>query len=146
MEWTVRIVSTWTWEIKALFYSTNCRTIPSHGNTADIILTVLHRNFLGVDEFLGQVSLPLRDFDVYERPKSNWFSLKCKPGQTKNDYRGEIEVYIHMSNVHVCIWLLSSKLSKLDLDYLYIFLSVFRLNLVLQWKQQQQLEGVPLQI
>ena len=94
MEWTVRIVSTCTWEIKALFYSTNCRTIPSHGNTADIILTVLHRNFLGVDEFLGQVSLPLRDFDVYERPKSNWFSLKCKPGQTKNDYRGEIEVYI----------------------------------------------------
>lgn len=74
-------------------WSEQCElTIPSHGNTADIILTVLHRNFLGVDEFLGQVSLPLRDFDVYERPKSNWFSLKCKPGQTKNDYRGEIEV------------------------------------------------------
>ena len=68
------------------------RTIPSHGNTADINLTVLHRNFLGVDEFLGQVSLPLRDFDVYERPKSKWFPLKCKPGQNKNDYRGEIEV------------------------------------------------------
>jgi len=74
-------------------WSEQCElTIPSHGNTADISLTVLHRNFLGVDEFLGQVSLPLRDFDVYERPKSNWFSLKCKPGQSKNDYRGEIEV------------------------------------------------------
>ena len=68
------------------------RTIPSHGNTADISLTVLHRNFLGVDEFLGQVCLPLRDFDVYERPKSKWFPLKCKPGQNKNEYRGEIEV------------------------------------------------------
>jgi len=31
---------------------------------------VLHRNFLGVDEFLGQISFPLREFDVYERPKS----------------------------------------------------------------------------
>ena len=46
------------------------RSIPNQGNTADIQLTVLHRNFLGVDEFLGQVSLPLRDFDVYERPKT----------------------------------------------------------------------------
>ena len=68
------------------------RSIPSQGNTADIQLTVLHRNFLGVDEFLGQVSLPLRDFDVYERPKSKTFPLKCKPGKNKNDYRGEIEV------------------------------------------------------
>ena len=75
------------------------RTIPSHGNTADINLTVLHRNFLGVDEFLGQVSLPLRDFDVYERPKSKWFPLKCKPGQNKNDYRGEIEVHIQIIQI-----------------------------------------------
>ena len=67
------------------------RPIPLHGNTADISLTVLHRNFLGVDEFLGQVSLPLAEFDVYERPKSRWFPLKCKPGQNKQDYRGEIE-------------------------------------------------------
>ena len=46
------------------------RTIPQQGNTAEIVLNVLHRNFLGVDEFLGMVSLPLRDFDVYERPKT----------------------------------------------------------------------------
>lgn len=55
-------------------------------------MTALHRNFLGVDEFLGQVSIPLRDFDVYEKPKSKWYPLKCKPGQTKTDYRGELEV------------------------------------------------------
>jgi len=66
--------------------------IPSQGNTAEVSLTVLHRNFLGVDEFLGQVNLPLREFDVYERPKSRWFPLKCKPGKNKTDYRGEIEV------------------------------------------------------
>ena len=58
---------------------------------ADIHLTVLHRNFLGVDEFLGQASLPLADFDVYERPKSKALPLKCKPGKNKNQYRGEIE-------------------------------------------------------
>lgn len=67
-------------------------SIPSQGNRAEILLTVLHRNFMGVDEFLGQVSLPLQDFDVYEKPKTKWYSLKCKPGQTKTDYRGELEV------------------------------------------------------
>ena len=46
------------------------RSIPEQGNKAEIVLTVLHRNFLGVDEFLGLVSIPLRDFDVYERPKT----------------------------------------------------------------------------
>ena len=46
------------------------RAIPQQGNTAEVVLTALHRNFLGVDEFLGVVSLPLRDFDVYERPKT----------------------------------------------------------------------------
>ena len=119
MEWTVRIVSNCTWWIiVALFQSPICRTIPSHGNTADINLTVLHRNFLGVDEFLGQVSLPLRDFDVYERPKSNWFPLKCKPGQTKNDYRGEIEVFIKVFNKSfgsvLSVFVIFDKLSSFD--------------------------------
>jgi len=68
--------------------------IPLHGNVADIHLSVLHRNFLGVDEFLGQASLPLADFDVYERPKSRALPLKCKPGKNKNQYRGEIEVKV----------------------------------------------------
>jgi len=66
--------------------------IPKQGNTAEVNLTLLHRNLMGVDEFLGQVSLPLKDFDVYERPKTRWYPLKCKPGQTKTDYRGELEV------------------------------------------------------
>jgi len=68
--------------------------IPSQGNTAEICLTVLHRNFLGVDEFLGQVALPLNQLDVYERPRSRWLALRCKPGKTKTDYRGEIEVKV----------------------------------------------------
>ena len=46
------------------------RVIPNKGNTAEIVLTALHRNFLGVDEFLGRVALPLSDFDHHEKPKS----------------------------------------------------------------------------
>lgn len=114
-----------TWEIIELFHSPICRTIPSHGNTADISLTVLHRNFLGVDEFLGQVSLPLRDFDVYERPKSTWFSLKCKPGQSKNDYRGEIEVFIEV------FWLSSLCFCYFWQTSILWCCVVFRLNWVL---------------
>ena len=67
-------------------------SIPTQGNTAEIILTALHRNFLGVDEFLGMVAIPLRDFDVYDRPRTKWYPLKCKPGQSKSDYRGDLEV------------------------------------------------------
>jgi Rab11 family-interacting protein 1/2/5 len=48
----------------------NCRQIPKQGNVAEIVLTVLHRNFIGVDEFLGVVNIPLADFDVYERPRN----------------------------------------------------------------------------
>jgi len=69
-------------------------TIPNKGNTAEVVLTVLHRNFLGVDEFLGRVGLPLSDFDHHEKPKSKWYPLECKPGQKKNDYRGDLEVRV----------------------------------------------------
>lgn len=48
----------------------DCRQIPKQGNVAEIVLTVLHRNFIGVDEFLGVVNIPLADFDVYERPRN----------------------------------------------------------------------------
>ena len=46
--------------------------IPQQGNTAEIVLTALHRNFLGVDEFLGTVRIPLSAFDIYEMPKNRW--------------------------------------------------------------------------
>ena len=46
------------------------RSIPDQGNRSEVVLKVLHRNFMGGDEFLGQISLPLQDFDVYEKPKA----------------------------------------------------------------------------
>ncbi|XP_046682813.1 rab11 family-interacting protein 1 isoform X2 [Homalodisca vitripennis] len=68
--------------------------IPKQGNTAEIILTVLHRNFMGVDEFLGMVGIPLAEMDVYERPRNRWYKLKSKPGKEKNKERGELEVKV----------------------------------------------------
>jgi len=68
--------------------------IPKQGNVAEIVLTVLHRNFIGVDEFLGVINIPLADFDVYERPRNRWYELKSKPGKEKNKPRGELEVRV----------------------------------------------------
>ncbi|XP_034949133.1 rab11 family-interacting protein 2 [Chelonus insularis] len=68
--------------------------IPSQGNTAEIVLTALHRNFLGVDEFLGMVCIPLSSFDVYERPRNRWYTLESKPGKENTKERGELEVKI----------------------------------------------------
>ncbi|KAK0168389.1 hypothetical protein PV327_002195 [Microctonus hyperodae] len=68
--------------------------IPTQGNTAEIVLTALHRNFLGVDEFLGTVGIPLSSFDVYERPKNRWYTLESKPGKENKKERGVLEVKI----------------------------------------------------
>ncbi|XP_050314188.1 rab11 family-interacting protein 2 [Anthonomus grandis grandis] len=67
--------------------------IPDQGNTAEIILTVLHHNFLGVDEFLGRVTIPLNQLDIYERPKNKLFTLQAKAGGKQKD-RGQLEVKI----------------------------------------------------
>lgn len=68
--------------------------IPKQGNRAEIILTALHHSLLGLDEFLGRISIPLADMDVYERPKNKWFKLGDKPGTSKNKDRGELELKI----------------------------------------------------
>jgi len=59
-----------------------------------LILTCLHRNNLSIDEFLGQVILPLNEMDVYERPRARWFTLHSKPGKEKKKERGELEIRI----------------------------------------------------
>ncbi len=58
-------------------------------------LTVLHRNNFAIDEFLGQITLPLNEMDQFERPRSRWYKLMSKPGQEKKDKdRGELEIRI----------------------------------------------------
>jgi hypothetical protein len=69
------------------------RAIPTQGNRAELILTCMHRNNFGIDEFLGQISLPLNEMDQFDRPRSKWFKLQSKPGQEKKDKeRGDLEV------------------------------------------------------
>lgn len=69
------------------------RAIPTQGNRAELVLTVLHHNNFGIDEFLGQITLPLNEFDQFERPRSRWYKLLSKPGQEKKaKERGELEV------------------------------------------------------
>lgn len=71
--------------------------IPSQGNTACIVLTVLSPNLLGIDTFLGCVSIPLAELDVYDRPKNKWFELQDRQGKPKHKERGELEVKIGFS-------------------------------------------------
>lgn len=48
-----------------------------------------------MDEFLGQVTLPLNEMDAYERPRARWYKLQSKPGKEKKDKdRGELEVRV----------------------------------------------------
>lgn len=48
-----------------------------------------------MDEFLGQVTLPLNEMDAYERPRARWYKLQSKPGQDKKDKdRGELEARV----------------------------------------------------
>lgn len=58
------------------------------------MLTVLHRNFIGVDEFLGRINIPLSEFDIYERPRNRWYTLQSKAGKENKKERGELEVKI----------------------------------------------------
>ena len=51
----------------------------------NVCLNVYHRNLLGLDEFLGNVTLPLKQFQIYERPKNRYdlisycsWNFKCK--------------------------------------------------------------------
>ena len=44
------------------------RWIPD--NNAEILVKVIHKNFMGGEDFLGQLCLDLRDFDVYSKPKT----------------------------------------------------------------------------
>lgn len=67
--------------------------IPSQGNTAEIVLKVYDEDFVK-DHLLGQVSIPLKDLDAYERPRNRWYTLQGKSGKENDKNRGEIEVRV----------------------------------------------------
>ncbi|KAI5635762.1 c2 domain-containing protein [Phthorimaea operculella] len=65
--------------------------IPTQGNTAEIVLKVYDEDLIK-DHLLGQVSIPLKDLDVYERPRNRWYTLQGKSGKESDKNRGELEV------------------------------------------------------
>lgn len=67
--------------------------IPTKGNTAEIVLKVYNEDLIK-DNLLGQVSIPLKDLDVYEQPRSRWYPLQGKSGKENDKNRGELEVKV----------------------------------------------------
>ncbi|XP_069835769.1 rab11 family-interacting protein 2 [Dendropsophus ebraccatus] len=59
-----------------------------------LLLTVMHRSLVGLDKFLGQVSINLNGiFDNKERHKTEWYKLESKQGK-RNKERGELKVNV----------------------------------------------------
>ncbi|XP_064634645.1 rab11 family-interacting protein 1-like [Lineus longissimus] len=57
-------------------------------------LNVFNRVMLGIDEFLGNVTLNLSDFPVYECAKSRSYNLQNKPGKKPWGYHGDLEARV----------------------------------------------------
>ncbi|XP_022255112.1 rab11 family-interacting protein 2-like isoform X1 [Limulus polyphemus] len=57
---------------------------------SSIQFTVFHHNFLGLDEFLGHVSIPLSNCDIHEGPTNRWYKLQGKSKKEKE--RGELQI------------------------------------------------------
>ncbi|KAG8185831.1 hypothetical protein JTE90_024806 [Oedothorax gibbosus] len=64
------------------------------GRDSDVVLTVFHRNVLGLEEFLGQAKVSLRGIENFDRPFTKWYTLKGKSEKSEDKNRGEIEVKI----------------------------------------------------
>lgn len=57
-------------------------------------LTVMHRSLVGLDKFLGQVSINLNGiFENKERRKTEWYKLESKQGKRNKD-RGALKVNV----------------------------------------------------
>ncbi|XP_045174745.2 rab11 family-interacting protein 1-like isoform X2 [Mercenaria mercenaria] len=60
--------------------------------SAEVEVQVMNRGLLS-DEFIGYVSVPLKQYDVYERPRSHWVQLGQKPSKLPDGRcRGELEI------------------------------------------------------
>nr|XP_033809549.1 rab11 family-interacting protein 5 [Geotrypetes seraphini] len=72
-------------------------TLESLGPPAELHLTAMHRALIGMDKFLGQVSVPLGQvFSESRSLKNQWYKLHSKPGQKEKE-RGEIQVSIQFT-------------------------------------------------
>lgn len=88
------------------FFFSFHRQIPKQGNTAQLILSVLHRNFLGLDHLLGQTVIPLAEIDVYERPKSKYVFIHIRKilfffYLLTNGVYEVFSLYLHLNNFKI---------------------------------------------
>ncbi|KAM3912937.1 rab11 family-interacting protein 2 [Leptodactylus fuscus] len=68
--------------------------LPDTPEQHQLLLTAMHRSLVGLDKFLGQVSINLnRIFQNKERQKTEWYKLESKQGK-KNKDRGELKVNV----------------------------------------------------
>ena len=52
----------------------DCGCSPLGGKSSLIKLKVYHRNLMGRDDFLGQVSVDFQEFKVHDRPKARYYT------------------------------------------------------------------------
>ncbi|XP_014666970.1 PREDICTED: rab11 family-interacting protein 2-like isoform X2 [Priapulus caudatus] len=57
-----------------------------------IELTVLHKDVIGLDKFLGRCLIMLADLDEYGMPLTRWVELGGRHDNKDSKYRGELEV------------------------------------------------------
>lgn len=57
-------------------------------------IIVYHRNFFGMDEFLGHVTIPFQDLEVSNSPQTNWYMLQGRKDKKNDKYRGQLELTI----------------------------------------------------
>ncbi|KAG7273216.1 hypothetical protein CRUP_031523, partial [Coryphaenoides rupestris] len=74
----------------------SCRSAYPPGS-GDLVLTVMHRVLIGLDVFLGQVSIPLeRIFHDGPCPRDEWMKLSSKAGRKEKE-RGELQVTVQFT-------------------------------------------------
>lgn len=107
-------------------------------------LCLYHRNFIGMDDFLGQTEISLDQFNVYERPRKRWFPLFVKSSSKKQDRsRGEIELtaifMVHSMSGSICN-LDRQKKSIKSLSFKNLSSNIGN-KLVLKWPSKTSLGG-----
>ncbi|XP_073411164.1 rab11 family-interacting protein 5 isoform X2 [Dendrobates tinctorius] len=74
-----------------------CPGALERGENCELQLIVMHRALIGMDQFLGQVTIPLQN--VYQEGRSQrnqWYKLHSKPGKREKE-RGELQVSIQFT-------------------------------------------------
>ncbi|XP_041093689.1 rab11 family-interacting protein 5-like isoform X2 [Polyodon spathula] len=65
--------------------------------SSDLVLTVMHRALIGLDNFLGQAVIPLdKIFQEKRSRKNEWYTLHSKSGKKEKE-RGEIQVTVQFT-------------------------------------------------